>query len=402
MLREICSFGVESITVSTSNPTLWRNLQSLEGQTIEYIRWSGRTFNTKNQNIFGRIQSRLTLLLLPFVHFISKYAYLHLDFSWLGYVVAMICNPTLTSALRKTDVVITTGGHRITTILDQDMVCSQRLDMTIARLMNRPLVLWSQSIGPFSFRHNSNRLHAQKLLRDAERIYVRDVTSIAEVTQFGVEREKVLETVDSVFGLRDIPNPDHIPLPSKREAILGVAVYARKPDKPSIEKYAHTLGVAINHAIAKGYSIRIFPMEISNKLEQRYISSILGCIKYRDRCVVMPDNMETTVHLREVAKCRAFIAHKTHAVIFSLLSAVPLIAIAYHAKSKDFMEQFGLSAYCISDSELTEGKLIDAFDKLVMNLDAISISQTDKSRLLDSKVKRNFRSLLEFVKRKRG
>jgi polysaccharide pyruvyl transferase WcaK-like protein len=177
MLRGIAKTGVQSLTVSTSNPGLWKNLREFNGMQIEYVHWSGSAMVRPGRSITARIWRRVyTRYLLPLIHRMTQTAYLN---GWsirrAAWLTALCCSEMAT-AVRKTDAVLTTGGHRLTTILDKDMICRQRLDMTLACLFKKPVVLWSQSIGPFVFSNERDREHAKKLLQDSVRIYVRDHT----------------------------------------------------------------------------------------------------------------------------------------------------------------------------------------------------------------------------------
>ena len=51
----------------------------------------------------------------------------------------------------------------------------------------------------------------------------------------------------------------------------------------------------------------------------------------------------------------------------ALTTCTPLIAIAYHKKTYDFMNQFDMAEYCINDTELSEEKIDVLLVKLQSN-----------------------------------
>ena len=65
------------------------------------------------------------------------------------------------------------------------------------------------------------------------------------------------------------------------------------------------------------------------------------------------------------------IAYKTHSTIFFMINETPLVAVAYHPKSIEFMEKIGIEHYAIRDEEASSDKLIELVDKLVENYDEV-------------------------------
>jgi polysaccharide pyruvyl transferase WcaK-like protein len=93
-----------------------------------------------------------------------------------------------------------------------------------------------------------------------------------------------------------------------------------------------------------------------------------------------------------------FVGHKTHSQIFSLVAATPLLAIAYHKKTEDFMTQFGLEKYCIADSQLSAEKLIQLFDEVNNNLDIINRKAEEMGSKMCTQVKEDFARMIEQVR----
>jgi len=102
--------------------------------------------------------------------------------------------------------------------------------------------------------------------------------------------------------------------------------------------------------------------------------------------------------LKQLAQCKFFVGHKTHSIIFALLTATPLIAIAYHVKTMDFMRQYGLEDYGFMESETSPEKLISVFEKVKSNLDEVYSIESKKSDETCKKVKQDFVKLIDEVK----
>ena len=72
------------------------------------------------------------------------------------------------------------------------------------------------------------------------------------------------------------------------------------------------------------------------------IRSILEDVRFPQRCTVLDSDLDLAEHFAEVARCRAFVGHKTHSVLIALTVGTPVLALAYHPKTADFMKQYDL------------------------------------------------------------
>jgi len=80
------------------------------------------------------------------------------------------------------------------------------------------------------------------------------------------------------------------------------------------------------------------------------------------------------------------------------VAATPLLAIAYDKKTEDFMAQFGLEKYCITDTHLGAEKLIKLFDEINNNLDSINQKEQEIGSKTCTQVKEDFARMIEQVR----
>jgi polysaccharide pyruvyl transferase WcaK-like protein len=231
------------------------------------------------------------------------------------------------------------------------------------------------------------------LLNGASGIFVRDIQSKEELGNFQIGNDKIKQTYESVIGLSDLFT-DYV-IPSKREQILGISIYSTQVRKKL--EYIRTTGAFINHAIEKGFKVRIFPMELKDagSDDRPLIYDILDYVHDRGQCIVEETDLDTLTHLAEISKCRVFVGHKTHSIIFALTTGTPVVALAYHSKAEDFMNQYELNAYCIPDSELTDNRLINTFDEVCSKIDTLGSQIFDKSREYGNAVRKDFGQMIE-------
>ncbi len=125
------------------------------------------------------------------------------------------------------------------------------------------------------------------------------------------------------------------------------------------------------------------------------IEDIIKYVRNKDSCEIVENFPGTVEHINSISQCRMFVGHKTHSQIFSLTAGTPLLAIAYHKKTEDFMAQFGLEKYCIPDTELKADKLIEIFNQINKNLDQISEKQQENASEMYEKVRSDFSRMIQ-------
>jgi len=398
LIRELLKAGVDEITISTSNIRYWQAFNEFSGAKVKFIPfgWTTTFRKAPRQTILARLEMKLKHAIFRSVAMpLIRGALIKGINPW---YVRMFCTRQYLEAVKKADVVISTGGHRVTTLLVKDMQISAAFDMAIALLNKKPLVLWSQTIGPLDFRKPVNRQFVQKILQGCFRIIIRDANSVAVLRDMGVPPESISETRDSVFGLYDLVKD--VKKPSEREAILGVSVYMVQKRTPEEKKaYADSFSQLIDHAVDRGYSVQFFPMQTTHA-DVPCIRDIINACQHKDKITLVDWCPETPEHIKMVADCRLFVGHKTHSVIYALAVGTPVIAVAYHRKTQAFMEQFGLQEYCITDAELEGAKLLTLFDHVSACLDQVSEIEIGHACRAGSRVQDDFLAMVNEIRNK--
>jgi len=407
MLDCFIANGVKEVTVATANPAMWEN-NHFQGGNISFIH--------QGWTIYARAESKVPFKSIRYyclrilsklrAKFYGKAGYsllrtalVNQKFCLLAKLMCYLCNRELWKAIQKADAVVTTGGHRITTLLQPDVVGQQTFNMAMVVLASKKMYLWSQTIGAFNFKKEINRELIKKILTYSERIYVRDINSIQELKAFLINDSKVFKTYDSVFGLRQDVSEYCGVVPSKRSNVLGISVYTGKSGRMiEYKQYIRSLAGLVKKAVDDGFSVKFFPMHIKDAGEHRYFTDIMEQSSCADKCFIVDSLIDTIEHLKQLAQCKIFVGHKTHSIIFALLTATPLIAIAYHIKSIDFMRQYGLEDYGFIESETSPEKLISIFEKVKSNLDEIHSIEAEKSDEMCKKVRQDFAGLIEGIR----
>jgi polysaccharide pyruvyl transferase WcaK-like protein len=393
VLRQLKACGIGNVTVSASHPEYWLDKPDFPELAVRVIPWGWDVSRKKNATLIGKVFHLFCKVKLPRrIHFpLVRDALISGRRPW---YLRFLINREFLKAVKEADLVISTGGHHLTTIIAGSIKTPQIFDMAMALLYSKPLLLWSQSIGTFDFESPANKTMIQKILSDAGQILIRDEASEEQIRKLGVSLEHVSKTRESVFGLYDVVRSRT--KPSDRRNILGISVWTgNKQTAPAWEHYVRTFTAFVDHAVETGgYKVRFFPMEMQGA-DRPCIEDIINRVGKKEHCEIVEGFPGTIEHINAIAQCKMFVGHKTHSQIFSLVAATPLIAVAYHRKTEDFMAQFGLEDYCIVESQLSSGKLMEMFDRINDNLDAVGRKQQEIALGMYQQVGEDFKRMID-------
>ena len=78
-----------------------------------------------------------------------------------------------------------------------------------------------------------------------------------------------------------------------------------------------------------------------------------------------------------------------------MATGAPLVGIAYHPKTREFMRQFGCEEYCIDDDKLTSEALISTFDKLMTEVDTVGPRLYARAKEMSETVKVDMKAIIK-------
>lgn len=282
-------------------------------------------------------------------------------------------------ALESVDLVISSGG---TYLVDHYNFSARVAELKLAKSLGKPVVLWTQSLGPFD--DARARRNATQIAEMADAVYFRDERSQRSWESLGVPagtQERVV-AADSVFGIdtgRERNVDDQSALISVRKwktTIAGV---------PSDLKNYRASVVAASRALEE------------RGLPVRALSTCQGVPSYgQDDSLVARDFFSGSPGVRvdgdfhdpyelldELAGAKIVIATRMHFAILALISRVPVVAIAYEFKTIELFKSLGLGDYCIEIENVTPEWITERVNRL---LDASAEPQLAASLLQETKL----------------
>lgn len=385
LIRESCPNA--RITVSTSRPAAWETADSEShgrDSTLQFVPWSA----PRALPFFPR---RVTSALFRrWVYPCAASAIL--DGSHFPAAATAFLNPAFLAALDEADLVISTGGHHFTNWFAKTGISVLFLDLALAILRNKPTCLWSQTLGPLSFSNERNQRFLVRTLESCRRIFVRDKASREAVASVGMSPDNLRDTTESVFAL-EVSDPQP---PSARPARVGISIYTG-PTRAAVDfrDYIRTMAEHTQFVVASGCEVLFFPMQVRDQPgdDRPMIRQIVEAAGVAGAARILDEDLPTAEHAREVAQCRIFLAHKTHAVVFALCTGTPTIAIAYHPKTAHFMSLYGQAAQCIAERHLAASWLRQCHEECMLRADELHAGQLETTRRLRTEIRSNFREI---------
>ena len=376
-----------SITVSTTRPEAWQQTKIPEGKNpVSFVHWSApRRFPLLPRRVVSVLFRRL--LYPSIVNAV-------LDDRKMPAHAGFLLDGGFVKALKKADIVISTGGHHFTNWFAKDGIAALFLDLALAVLLNKPTYIWSQTLGPLTFSKAQNQRFLIKTLEACRQLYVRDRISHQALKDVGMSSERVVDTLESVFALKTA----NVGTISQRPMRVGIAIYTG-PNRNTMDftRYVQDLACYAKYAVAKGYEVLFFPMQIKDQSgdDRPRIQEIIKAADAGDSVRILDADLDTDEHVSEVAKCRIFVAHKTHAVVFALCTGTPTIGIAYHPKATDFMALYGQEYRCIAEAELSLDWLKERHEESEQRGDELHSHQMEITRSLRERINEDFRRIIE-------
>ena len=237
-----------------------------------------------------------------------------------------------------------------------------------ARFLRKKVMIYSQGIGPLTGK--KNRARVKKALNNCQSITVRDNRSAELLKELGVNRD-IHVTCDPVMALSRDDVETNAVFEELRE--LGIFANSCVPRKPllvasirSWEDDRHIAPIAelLDAQAGKGWDILLVPAHYPCDMEVN--------VKLRARMATNPHIIERCLTAREFLALTSVadkvFSMRLHGLICAVAVGTPALGLSYDPKVDAFMEQAGLSSYCLSYYDFNP----DSAKSLMDELDALT------------------------------
>jgi len=282
---------------------------------------------------------------------------------------------------KTADLIVSSGG---TYLVENYSMAARVFDYQLSLYLNRPLVFFTQSLGPFS--NPENRAALRPIFEESVAILLRDEQSRRNLNELGVQNKNVHVVADAAFALSDLEALEsaksRVVKSGKR---LRVAISVRewkhfKTVEPAqgMNRYYEALRALSDHLVEK-YGAEITFLSTCQGMteywtdDSREAQKIVEGLSPNTRKSVSVDAAfhSPAVLARMLKDYDLVIATRMHMAILALSVGTPVLPIAYEFKMRELFERLEQERW-VQDIEAISGDaLIDAVDRFLEALPEI-------------------------------
>ncbi|MEL7669253.1 polysaccharide pyruvyl transferase family protein [Methanobacterium sp.] len=287
----------------------------------------------------------------------------------------MILNAFL-KKFKESDIILDLSGDGFSDDYGVIETLASCYDILLCKLLNKPIVIFAQSIGPF------NTILTKKLskffLNRVDILIVREKISRDYLMSIGINN-KIYLTADSAFLLKpekssvinQIASNEGLNLNKKH--IVGISVsqliFELDRNPKHSNSYIELMAYLADYLVEK-YSANIvfIPHVTSNSIDDRFVSrEIYNLVVNKDNMVLIDGEYSAEETKGIISKCDLFIGARMHANIAATSMHVPTLAISYSHKFYGIMEMLDVDDYVYDFHEINKENITAKIDLLWNN-----------------------------------
>lgn len=262
------------------------------------------------------------------------------------------------SIMRRTKLYLSGGGTLIQNVTSSRSLLYYLSNMERAHAAGNHVMMYGCGIGPVNG-SLCRRLAAHTISRCVDTITLRDRESVEELRRMGVQRQDVHLTADPALLLSPAQ-------PERAESILRsfgldpakeYVMFAPRPWNGTKE-HIQDFVAAAEHAYRKHGLISVL-FALEPKPDTPIIQEIAA--RLQCPCVQIAASGDADAILTLIARMKAVVSMRLHALIFAAGQGVSLAGIVYDPKVSGFLDYMGQENY-VNLNELTPQHLINMLD----------------------------------------
>jgi colanic acid/amylovoran biosynthesis protein len=267
------------------------------------------------------------------------------------------------------------------------MLFSRVFEITVAKYVGTPVVVFPNSIGPF--KTWVGRFLSRLALNSCEYVLAREPISYEMVNSLGIRSRKALTSDTALlFKTAKEAAPENLSHP-----VLGVCpgLYRFSLSDEQVRKYIMDHAMALDEAIERyGFSVVLSPHYVSHLEygDTEVCRLILSKMKNRNKTrIVVADGVEEFKSLLD--QMDMIITSKMHPGVMGVSGYVPTLFIAYDHKQTGLFRQLGMEDYTIPIAEVSCEKMLAKIDLMWKNREKIAALLQARIPVMQEDIKRS-------------
>lgn len=278
-------------------------------------------------------------------------------------------------ALRDADIVVDIAGVSFVDNREKFLPFNI-LTIWIALLLNKPVVKYSQALGPF--KHKLNKMAATLFLPRMKLIFARGKTTENYLKSLGLNN--VVLAADGGFCLQSRAQDQKFTKKIKNTTFFSKKIVGISPSSVILKncqkiglKYEEILAKFCKYLISSNYSVLLIPYSVRKNFSSDFnndlpvclrISNLVGDQKY---CMVIEEDLPPQKLNMAIKLTDFFVASRFHSMVASLSMGIPTLVCGWSHKYREVLEFFELENYAFNYRELKGSVLEKKFQYLEKN-----------------------------------
>ena len=356
----------------------------------------------KKNNVYNNLSYPINNKLIQILNIILLIRNLiWIFFNNIGINLFFLCEKETRDALYKfaiSDIIISSGGGYLNDNSDYGFL-GHLIDIYLGTILNKPVILYAQSIGPF--KNKFLMLITKMVLKKVDLIILRDNNSMKYINKLGIKNVKIVITADEALLLPLVKKGRLTEILNRERIESSFITVAVKPwhfphtSNPELykQKYINAMVELISHIINEHQIDIIFiPMyfnlavsnETSNTSNIKKIMGTLFKIIYPNQKnefdidvineIISRVNSERLKILKEgygpceiksiINMSEMLISARMHPAIFALAQNIPVLGISYEPKMISLMNSVEQQHFNLEINEVNSDDLIKKLNLL--------------------------------------
>jgi colanic acid/amylovoran biosynthesis protein len=262
----------------------------------------------------------------------------------------------------RADLAISTGG---TYLVENYDLRPRMFELRLALALGLPLVLYTQSLGPF--RQRRHRRAFRRIFSAAQVVMVRDERSRQHVLELGVPPERVQLLADAVFTYARPASAE--PASAPRRVAISVREWAHYRTPDGAQRYERAIRELVTHLVAGGAEITFLstcqgvPDYWTD--DSAYAAGLVAGLPEPVRARVTVDRSfhRPEALLDRLAGFDAIVSTRMHLAILGVCAGTPVLPIAYEFKTRELFRRLGLERHVRDIDDVDGAALVEAFER---------------------------------------
>lgn len=233
------------------------------------------------------------------------------------------------------------GGDGLTDIYGESLLNSRLPEIKLAMALKIPFIIMPQTIGPFIQESNKDRIF--KILKKAERIYVRDNNFVGELVRNGLSYTK---TKDLSFFMHPEPFATDVQKPCIGINISGLAYSNQFGNLAgNFDHYPSLITKIVTLFQNKGCKIYLIPHSYNiesperNNDDMEATSDFYVKLQNKHNVYFIDNDLSSPKVKYLISQMGFFIGTRMHSIFAAIYTGTPVFGLAYSYKFKSAFEE---------------------------------------------------------------